>query len=249
MDALERLQEAGQVDNAFAGQQALIIVDLLRRDVRRVIEMDMDNAIAAGGKDVLGRGSRVVPVPGIEQQPDVGTTFFGERQHIVHAPDEFVFVHFAQFERTEKLEAEADVVARQNAGAFREPLLIGLAQFILWRIARRHDVGDHARAVDSGSELGGRVELGERGMEGCVVFAEFDRKIDDSRPDFESGKQVVGGAGAGLHGRAQHDVGPGKADFRGQPREVRPGNTTLQQDAVQGEEHIALGGESSGERG
>jgi hypothetical protein len=38
---------------------------------------------------------------------------------------------------------------------------------------------DHARAVDRGSELSAWVELGERGMEGCVVFPEFDRKIDD----------------------------------------------------------------------
>jgi hypothetical protein len=42
----------------------------------------------------------VVPVPGIEQQSDVGPTFLGEREHIVHAPNEFVFVRFPQFERT-----------------------------------------------------------------------------------------------------------------------------------------------------
>ena len=100
MDALERPQKAGQVDDTFAGQQTLIIVDLLRRQVRRVIEMDVHDAIAAGGNDVLWGGSGVVPVPGIEQQSDVGTTFLGERQHIVHAPNEFVFVRLAQFERT-----------------------------------------------------------------------------------------------------------------------------------------------------
>ena len=48
---------------------------------------------------------------------------------------------------------------------------------------------------------------------------------------------------------AQHDVHAGKANLRGQAREVRRVNTTLQQDAVQGEEHVALGGESSEERG
>jgi len=37
--------------------------------------------------------------------------------------------------------------------------------------------------------------------------------------------------------------------LRGQAREVRPVNTALQQDAVQGEEHVAPAGESSGERG
>jgi hypothetical protein len=103
--------------------------------------------------------------------------------------------------------------------------------------------------VDSSSELGGCVELGERGLEGCVVFPEFDRKIDDGRPDLKGGKQVVGRAGAGFDGRAQHDVRAGKANLRRQAREVRPVNTTLQQDAVQGEEHVALGGENSGERG
>jgi hypothetical protein len=36
--------------------------------------------------------------------------------------------------------------------------------------------------------------------------------------------------------------------LHGQAREVRPVNTTLQQDAVQGQEHIALVGESSEER-
>jgi hypothetical protein len=70
VDALERLQEAGQVDDTFAGQQTLIIVDLLWRQVRRVIEMDVHDAIAAGGNDVRCGGSCVVPVPGIEQQSD-----------------------------------------------------------------------------------------------------------------------------------------------------------------------------------
>jgi hypothetical protein len=50
-------------------------------------------------------------------------------------------------------------------------------------------------------------------------------------------------------GRAQHDIRTGKANLRGQAREVRPVNTTFQQDAVQGEEHVALAGESSEERG
>ena len=89
--------------------------------------MDVHDAIAAGGDDVLWGGACVVPVPGIEQQSDVGTTFLGECEHIVHAPNEFVFVRFAQFERTQKLKAEADVGARQDAGAFCKPLLIGLA--------------------------------------------------------------------------------------------------------------------------
>ena len=62
--------------------------------------MDVHDAIAAGGNDVFWGGSRVVPVPGIELQSDVGSTFLGEREHIVHAPKEFVFVRFAQFERT-----------------------------------------------------------------------------------------------------------------------------------------------------
>jgi len=158
-------------------------------------------------------------------------------------------MRFAQFERTEKLEAEADVGARQNSGTFCKPLLIGLAQFVFWRIARWHDVGHHARAVNSRSELGGCVKLGERGLKGGVVFPEFDRKLDDGRPDRKAGKQVVGRAGARLHGRAQHDVRAGKADLRGQARELRPVNTTLQQDAVQGEEHVSLVGERSGERG
>src|SRR5580704_14259802 len=103
--------------------------------------------------------------------------------------------------------------------------------------------------MNGGSELGGRVELGERGIESCVVFPEFDRKIDDGGPDLKAGKQVVCRADAGLHGREQHDVRAGKTNFGGQAREVRPVNTTLQQDAVQGEEHVALAGESSRERG
>ena len=54
--------------------------------------MDMHDAIAARGDDVLWGGSCVVPVPRIEQQSDVGTTFLGEREHIVHAPNKFVLV-------------------------------------------------------------------------------------------------------------------------------------------------------------
>src|ERR1700719_2462980 len=101
--------------------------------------MDVHDAIAAGGKDVLWGGSCVVPVPGIEQQSDVGTTFPGEREQIVHAPNEVEFVRLSQSERTQNHEAEADVVARQNAGTLCKPLLIGLAPFVFWRIARRHD--------------------------------------------------------------------------------------------------------------
>ena len=103
--------------------------------------------------------------------------------------------------------------------------------------------------MNGGSELAGCVELGKRGPEGCVVFPEFDRKIDDGWPDLKAGKQVVGRADPGFHGRAQHDVGAGKANLRGKVREVRPVNTTLQQDAVQGEEHVAVFGERSGDRG
>jgi hypothetical protein len=36
--------------------------------------------------------------------------------------------------------------------------------------------------------------------------------------------------------------------LRSQAREVRPLNATLQEDAVQGEKHVALGRESPGER-
>src|SRR5581483_528758 len=118
-------------------------------------------------------------------------------------------------------------MTRQNAGTICKPVLIDLAQFVFWRIARRHDVGDHSGAVDAGSELGGCVELSQRGVEGCVVFPEFDRKIDDGRPDLKTGKQVVGRADTGLHGWAQHDVRAGKASSRGQAREVRPWNATL----------------------
>src|SRR5215469_8433235 len=150
--------------------------------------MDVHDSIASSGDDVLWGGSRVVPVPGIEQQADVGTTLLGELEHIVHAPNEFVFVRFAECERTQKLEAEADVGTLQNARTFYKPPLVGLAQFVFWRIARRHDVGDHARAVNGGSELGGCLELGERRLEGCLVFPEFDRKIDDGGPDLETGK-------------------------------------------------------------
>ena len=60
MDFLEGLQKVGQVDDTFAGQQTLVIVDLLWRQVRRVIEMDVHDAIAARGNDVLGAGSCVV---------------------------------------------------------------------------------------------------------------------------------------------------------------------------------------------
>src|SRR4051794_7364421 len=99
--------------------------------------MDVHEAIAASGNDVLCGGSCVVPVPGIEQKSYVGTTFLGERAHILHAPNEFVFVRFAQFERTYKLEAEANVGTRQNGGTFGKPLIIGPAQFVFWGIARR----------------------------------------------------------------------------------------------------------------
>jgi hypothetical protein len=103
--------------------------------------------------------------------------------------------------------------------------------------------------MNRGSEPGGWLELGERGLEGSVVFPEFDGKIDDRRPDLKAGKQVIGRAGAGLHGRTQHDVRAGKAGLRGQARELRPVNTASHQDAVQGEEHVALFGERSGDRG
>ncbi len=99
-----------------------------------------------------------------------------------------------------------------------------------------------------GSELGGCVELGERTLEGCVVFPEVDRKIDDDRPDVKAGKQVLVALNAGLHGRAQHDVRAGnqfaRPGARSQAREHG-----RQQDAVQGEENVAVFGGRSGERG
>ncbi len=82
--------------------------------------MDVHDVIAAGGTHVL----RVAPARCQCQESSSSRrwdTFLGERQHIVHAPNEFVFVRSAQFERTAKLEAEADVGARENAGTFCKP--------------------------------------------------------------------------------------------------------------------------------
>jgi hypothetical protein len=42
--------------------------------------------------------------------------------------------------------------------------------------------------MDSGGELGGCVELGKRGLEGCVVLPELDRKINDGWPDLKARK-------------------------------------------------------------
>ena len=120
--------------------------------------------------------------------------------------------------------------------------------FVFGRIARRHDVGDHARATDGGGELSGFVEFGERCFEGVVIFAELDGKIDDCGFDLQFREQVFSGGGACLHGWGEHDIGTWKASLGRQSGKVRPMDASLQKHTVQGEEHVVFGSESARER-
>jgi len=81
-------------------------------------------------------------------------------------------------------------------------------------------------------------------------FPEFDRKIDDAWPDLKAGQVVVCRADAGLHGpgRSMMSV-PGKANWARPSARSQASEHDLATGAVQGEEHVALAGESSGERG
>src|SRR5512132_937721 len=51
-DLLQCAEERFKVDHAFAWEQPLVVADLLRRDLRRIGYLHMDNALPAGADDI-----------------------------------------------------------------------------------------------------------------------------------------------------------------------------------------------------
>src|SRR6185312_5291959 len=101
---LQRLQKSGQVDDAFAGQQPLVVTNLLGGEIGRIIEMNVYDALPAGINDVLRGSGRMMPVPRIQQQTYGVDEFFSKLEHVVQPPDELVFELLSQMQRPKKFQ-------------------------------------------------------------------------------------------------------------------------------------------------
>ena len=200
--------------------------------------MDGDDAVFAGADDVVCCGAGVVPVPGVEGEADVGAAFDAEFEHLGHLPNELVGELFADVKRSEEFEAEADVGVPQGVGGFGEAFEISLAEFDFRDGAGRHDPGHHAGATDGGSEDGGVAEFGHAGLEGGVVFAEFDGEVQTGRAEIEFGEEIFGGVDAEFHGCVEINVGAGETDFGGEAGEFRPRHAPVDEHAVQRKKHV-----------
>src|ERR1017187_10172376 len=62
-DFVQREQESVLVDDALAGHQPLVVADLVGRQLWRIAEVHVDDAVLAGFHDVGGGGAGMVPVP------------------------------------------------------------------------------------------------------------------------------------------------------------------------------------------
>ena len=144
-------------------------------------------------------------------------------------------------ERTEELEAEAHVRLLEDTRAFAKALLVRPPEFLLRRVARRHDPCDHTRAVDGGGKLRGGGQLGKGFAEGGVVLPKLNRKIDYRRPELQSREKIICRRRSSLHGGLEHNVGSREANTCSQLGELGPVHPVRNQYAVQGEKHVAPG--------
>src|SRR2546430_5293405 len=115
-DFLQRTEKTRKIDHTLTRHEPLIIPDLFRRQAGRVTHLHVDDVFFSGRDDVLFGGAGVMPVPGVKLEAHVRPAFLGELQHLVPAPDEFVWKQYAQVQRSEKFQAESHVRARQNVG-------------------------------------------------------------------------------------------------------------------------------------
>src|SRR6185503_4352065 len=146
-DLLQRLEEAGQIDDAFAGHQPLVVAHFLGRLCLRVGHVYMDDAILAGGENVLDGAAGVMPVPDVENDTDVRSAVLREGNSLRQIPDErmrrrTVRSLSSELLHTEEFDSKADVRFLQHLGNGGETIACDLALFLLWqRGARRQD--DH----------------------------------------------------------------------------------------------------------
>src|SRR5947209_11414252 len=138
----------------------------------------MYDVVATCANNIVRGRARMMPVPGVQQQPDVRSTLFRKLEHVVHAPDKLVPPCLAKLQRAEELKSEPHIRVSQNACALAEPLFEAGAEFSGRRIARRHDVSHHARAVNGGSELSLVCQFRYTCFKGGVIFPELDREVD-----------------------------------------------------------------------
>ena len=89
-DLLQRLQEADEIDDAFARHQPLVVPHFFRRAFLRIGEMEVNDPRLVGGEDVGNRPSGVIPVPDVEDRADVRTGLLCEPHRFRERPDERV---------------------------------------------------------------------------------------------------------------------------------------------------------------
>src|SRR5262245_32913037 len=77
-DLLQRLKEADEIDDALPWHHALVVADLLRRLSFSIGHVHVDDALLASGQDVRDRAARVMPVPDVENDADVGPAVLRE---------------------------------------------------------------------------------------------------------------------------------------------------------------------------
>ena len=149
----------------------------------------------------------------------------------------------AKHQRTEELEAKADVVLRQHGRNRREPIAHDLPTFFLRRSARRR-AQDHLKTAAADRRAEGRVlaELGqlrrERGV--VAVHGPLHRQVHDRRADLEFGEECPRRLHSGGTCRPERPVDAGVADARGEPRLLRPAYVASDSPRRKRDEHAGL---------
>ena len=77
-------------------------------------------------------------------------------------------------------------------------------------------------------------------MERSVVFAELDREIDESRPEFQIAQKATGVVDTIGHGSFEHDVDAAKAGTRSQRGKLFPGEFAADGDGIEREVHLLV---------
>jgi hypothetical protein len=179
---LQLAPEGREVDDPLPGQKSLLVLDHLGRQVRSVGHVDVEDPLAEHGEV---SPSRVMPVPGVDEDPYVRSTGSGEVGALDEVGDQLVGAGQAEVQGAQHLDRQTQAVGAEN----RHAGVQSLAEYRK-RLLPRHPAGARDRArhhldADGRREPRSLVQQRQVTLETVAVESELDRQ--GSRTRFQSG--------------------------------------------------------------
>lgn len=178
----EGSEEADVVDDSFAGQEAALIADPIRRQIRGIGDVDVTDHRSERG-NFIGAPAGVVPMPGVDEQANVGTAGAGELCRVGQAPDEFMRAFPTTVQRSQNLDREVDALLPQDPGDGGNAPLQGWPQRGRGQLTRGRDRAKHRSHPDPRGESRQPWEIVQIASEALLIEAELKRQRGGARRD------------------------------------------------------------------